>query len=207
MTLTRLSRLTTRLASSTGLSLAEITVILSVASVLGATLTPAVGDYVHDARLTKAQDDARVLANAMARFAFDVGRGAGDPLASTTLMVGPGAIPALGDGGDAAWVLPGTDDHVAFLDDHLMTNTAGHARRASARTFRTGWNGPYVGVSIDPDPWGRRYAVNIGPQAGVPQAVIVLSAGKNGVVETPFDSAYPKPGGDDIVALVTAGGL
>jgi hypothetical protein len=94
-----------------------------------------------------------------------------------------------------------------MLDDHLMTNTAGHAPRVGARAFRTGWNGPYVGASIDPDPWGRRYAVNIGPQTGSGQAVIVLSAGKNGVVETPFTSPYPNPGGDDIVALVTVGGL
>jgi hypothetical protein len=61
------------------------------------------------------------------------------------------------------------------------------------------------------DPWGNRYAVNaalvdLSPGAAMANgqakmAVWVLSAGPNGVVETPFAASIltaVRPGGDDI---------
>jgi type II secretory pathway pseudopilin PulG len=61
-----------------------------------------------------------------------------------------------------------------------------------------GWRGAYLGRSIGPDPWGNRYAANtafLGPAtdaeasgadgySGWTKDVIVLSAGRNGTVNT-----------------------
>lgn len=207
MTLNRLPRLSRRLAGAAGLSLAEITVILSVASVLGATLTPAVGDYVTDARMTKAEDDVRVLANALARLTFDVDLERGDGPVVVDLMVGPGSVPGVGGGGDAAWARSATGDEVVSLDDHLVTNAAGHQGRQTSGLLRRGWRGPYLCTPIGSDPWGRRYAVNVGSRPDTGHAVVVLSAGPNGLIETPFAALVPTPGGDDVVAMVTQGGL
>ena len=200
------SRVSRRLASPSGLSLAEITVILSVASLLGATLTPAVGDYVNDARLTKAQEDVRVLANAVARFEFDVGLGHAASGTPPDLMVGPGLAPGVGDEGGQAWARHAESETVALLDDHLVTNRAGHATASRAGLVRRGWQGPYLGAPVGTDPWGRRYAANVRLFREAGGSVIVLSAGRNGVVETAFMSFHPVAGGDDIVALVTSGG-
>lgn len=60
---------------------------------------------------------------------------------------------------------------------------------------------PGVGVAIDdpPDPWGNQYLVVVGGP-GSSKTVVVISAGPNGTVETPFGSAS-SPKGDDIVAV------
>lgn len=49
-------------------------------------------------------------------------------------------------------------------------------------------------VSVTDDPWQQSYIVNLGAK-GSP--IWVLSAGANGVIETPFEGA-DAPGGDDI---------
>jgi type II secretory pathway pseudopilin PulG len=79
-----------------------------------------------------------------------------------------------------------------------------------------GWSGPYFN-KIEPDPWGNMYLSNaamlhsdsagnyfLGP-------TIVISAGPNETIETPFDM-YPvhiskgPVGGDDMVCVLSAGG-
>lgn len=57
--------------------------------------------------------------------------------------------------------------------------------------------------AIGPDPWGNRYLIVARPR---PHGIVVLSAGPNGLVETPLlsmASGQPgavKPGGDDLAA-------
>ena len=52
------------------------------------------------------------------------------------------------------------------------------------------------------DPWGNRYAVNIKALADGTSCVVVVSAGPNGQIETPFAGAAITAGGDDVVALM-----
>jgi hypothetical protein len=74
-----------------------------------------------------------------------------------------------------------------------------------------GWNGPYFSSDIEADPWGHRYSVNVAlidlsPGAATASgqakmAVWVISAGPNGIIETPFAASIlssAQPGGDDI---------
>jgi hypothetical protein len=66
---------------------------------------------------------------------------------------------------------------------------------------------------IGADPWGNRYLVNVGVLSGVEparsearpaRAIWVLSAGANGIIETPFDqpAATATVGGDDVAVRV-----
>jgi hypothetical protein len=70
----------------------------------------------------------------------------------------------------------------------------------------------YASLPIRSDPWGNRYMVNIGVMraretAGAstePQALWVLSAGPNGLVETPYTTPAVSAvvGGDDVGARI-----
>ncbi|MEW5984643.1 MAG: type II secretion system protein GspG [Acidobacteriota bacterium] len=193
---------TSRLRSYVGMSLAEVSVVLSVGGVLASVAAPAIGDYIAEARYNKARQDTSVIASAFARFTGDVveqsARDGG--WATYQLLAGGGTVPALGSGGDGAW-LASDEAGVGSLDTQLVTNTAGYGvgpwRQVNPRR---GWHGPYVQAGIGPDPWGRRYAINVGGSGNI----LVLSAGPNGLVETAFNGNAIVPGGDDIAATVTS---
>ncbi len=98
------------------------------------------------------------------------------------------------------------------LSQHLLFNGLGYPIRRDPASF--GWDGPYTSPDeVGPDPWNNRYLVNVGlldasqgPQAAsgtVKSAVWVISAGPNGILETPFNQSIASttvPGGDDIGA-------
>jgi hypothetical protein len=86
-----------------------------------------------------------------------------------------------------------------------------------------GWSGPYFN-KIEPDPWGNTYLSNVAMLHSDTDGdyflgpTIVLSAGPNETIETPFDM-YPTHitkgagagpgyvvGGDDAVCVLSAGG-
>ena len=61
--------------------------------------------------------------------------------------------------------------------------------------------GPRLRVTTDP--WGNCYLVNLGASAGDrPATVWVLSAGPNGVVDTPFIAPLDAPAGDDVARRI-----
>jgi type II secretory pathway pseudopilin PulG len=195
------------LRNQRGLSLTEVTIMLSVLSVLTAVLSPTIGDYVNDARQVKASDDVKVLASTFSRFAFDVpqNRNLAHGWATTQMLVGPGDAPATGEGGDATWAAEVDGSSVALLEDHLMVNTPGYpARQAGPHYVAGGWRGAYLS-ELTPDPWGHRYAINVQSFSSSSADVIVLSSGPNGLVETAFDADGVAPGGDDIIAVIAGG--
>lgn len=99
-----------------------------------------------------------------------------------------------------------------LLDDHLVTNRRGYRLRTPGEYG--GWNGPYLSAKLNGDPWGNRYVINScwldgGSTAAdgtgaVRRAVYVVSAGANGVIETPFEQPITdaRAYGDDIVIRV-----
>lgn len=98
------------------------------------------------------------------------------------------------------------------LDDHLTTNRRGYRFRKPGESG--GWNGPYLSAKLKGDPWGKQYVVNSqwldgGSTAadgdGRPRrAVFVVSAGANGIIETPFEQSITEAQafGDDIVIRI-----
>lgn len=200
----RLSLLLSRLGAAKGISTVEVTAVLSAMAMLSGMAAPAVNDYVNEAKMIKARSDVRVIATSFARFATDISADARRPggWATSSLLVGAGAVPAVADGGDNTWMMP-ESAQVTSLDAHLVTNAAGYPAYDPRIGF--GWRGAYINDGIAPDPWGRRYAVNVRVTSSATLDLIVLSAGPNGTIETPFERDGISPGGDDVLALVSSG--
>ena len=92
-----------------------------------------------------------------------------------------------------------------LLDDHVISNRSGYRFRSGGE-YGGGWNGPYLNKTITGDPWGRQYLVNVAWLAnrGGRRAVFVVSAGHNGVIETPYEQSIldARAFGDDIVVRI-----
>lgn len=181
-----------------GFTLIELTVVLAVIVTLALVLTPSIANFINDSRTARARADCQTIAAAVVQFYRDTGffpqwatatnGGAGLLDARLLVLAGMGTrpleeVPSLWSTGISG-----------PLADQLVTNRPGYALRTPTAQF--GWNGPYVASELGSDPWGRRYVVNIGlidtmpgpsTAAGrVKAAVWVLSAGANGIIETPF---------------------
>jgi type II secretory pathway pseudopilin PulG len=95
------------------------------------------------------------------------------------------------------------------LDGYLVTNDRGYRARRPGEA--SGWNGPYVSTTLPGDPWGKQYMINARWLDGgsttadangrARRAVYIVSAGSNGVIETPFEQKITdaRVWGDDIV--------
>jgi hypothetical protein len=180
-------------------------VMLTVTTVVAGALTPVVQDQIAQARFTRALLDTQTIATAVSRFEADVLGQSSKPRGWATfdLLVGAGAAPAVGAGGDTAWAAPLGSAKTGSLDDQLVTNAAGYTSLPQRQTnWIRGWHGPYVGTGIASDPWGNRYAININALSSGASCTVVVSAGPNGQIETAFNGLVILPGGDDVVALV-----
>ena len=63
----------TRLRSDAGMSLIEATIILMILFLLTAVMSPAIGDYVEDARHTKGKEDVEAIGISISRLQRDIG--------------------------------------------------------------------------------------------------------------------------------------
>ena len=197
----------------TGFTLIEVTVVLAVIVTLALVLTPSIANSITDARIARARNDCQTIASGIYQFFRDTGYfpvwkvaqagGTGTSTNRLQLLVSGGNVPF--EDVPTAW----TTGIAGSLADQLITNAPGYAMRTPASLF--GWNGPYFSSELGSDPWGNHYVVNIGlidlspgaaTSGGQPKmAVWVLSAGPNGIIETPFAAsilAAAQPGGDDI---------
>jgi type II secretory pathway pseudopilin PulG len=176
--------MTTRLKSERGMSLVEATIILMVLAILTSVLAPSVGDYVNDARQTKAKEDIEAIGTAIMRMLRDTGKPFPQIAVGTNydhdnrvdLLVSEGNTPSITAGtGTALEADPGDYLVVAALDwddstaqagvelatEHLVTNATGY----TGVTFPAsggprpglGWRGGYLSPATGPDPWGNRY--------------------------------------------------
>ena len=228
-----------RSRSDAGLSLVEVTVMLSILMILAGALIPVVSDSIGSARLVRARNDVLQISVALTNFQRDVGPFVFDgsrmrlPQTSSSLrgvdvLMSEGDMPAVADevpvdshgelvlidpsvGRTSAairpWVAISSFD---LLDFHLRTNGRGYPMALGGPG--TGWNGPYVTKAITGDPWGNKYLINTGYLRGLPPsperctncAVFVISAGPNGVLETPFRQPLANASvfGDDLAVRI-----
>jgi hypothetical protein len=148
-----------------------------------------------ETRVERAQREAEAIANALAQLQADVALlpgwrrvsaiGGSDEESAIEVLVGPGAIPKFATP-DSPWATGRVD----LLRHHLFENLPGYTvvRTATKR----GWRGPYVSA-FNADPWQNRYMVNVGAGRRASgrddpsrYIVAVVSAGPNGIVETPY---------------------
>ncbi|MBT4821129.1 MAG: hypothetical protein HN742_30010 [Lentisphaerae bacterium] len=196
------------------LTLVEMTIILSVIAILTAVLVPTVMSHITQSRILRARQDVRTLSDAITRFYQDTGfvpktTDSVNGVKGTNgvdLLVSAGRAPALPDNSSEmrVWAQGKAD----FFGNHLVNNVPGYTLKS--REDVLGWNGPYLATTPEADPWGNRYMVNVvhlNPSPGVvdngeiKRAVFVVSAGPDGVIETPFDQPVTDVSieGDDIV--------
>jgi prepilin-type N-terminal cleavage/methylation domain-containing protein len=196
-----------------GFTLIELTVVLAVIVTLALILTPSIANSINEARIARARNDCQTIASGMYQFFRDTGffpvwktaqsGGAGTPANRFQLLVSQGNVPV--EDIPSLW----TTGVAGSLADQLVINAPGYTLRSATTPF--GWNGPYFSSQLLADPWGNRYAVNVAlvdlsPGAATASgqakmAVWVLSAGPNGIIETPFAASIltaVRPGGDDI---------
>lgn len=203
---------TTIAKSQKGFTLIEMTVVLGVIATLALVLTPSVNAFINDARAARARGDCKVLTAAVAEFYRDNGfypswtlaqnGGPGLPNNRVQLLVSPGNIAQEDQPG------PWTSGVAGLLSEQLINDAPGYSLKTPTSQF--GWNGPYLSSEINADPWGNRYVVNIElidssasattRSGGVKAAVWALSAGPNGIIETPFGKSILSASlvGDDI---------
>jgi len=126
-------------------------------------------------------------------------------------------------------VFPLDPARMGSCEDQMITNLTGGVQIypepivAFGPYFGQGWRGAYLSPPCASDPWGYTYQVNTkwatmtfgdaspGVEISHCYDVFCLSAGKNGVIETPFGpSIHPFPGGsgtrrggDDWVTVIS----
>jgi hypothetical protein len=161
----------------------EALVALSVLVALSGVLMPIVGEEVGQSRAVTALADLQSIAEGLGRYSRDTlylptgveGR------TNVAWLYGPGTIPtghAFGAGGEAR-----------PLDDALLSDAMGGET----------WSGPYI-PGLHPDPWGYAYLVNADGWLTRQEQPMVLSAGPDGIVQTPADAWEPT--GDDILLVL-----
>jgi hypothetical protein len=189
-------------ACPAGFSTAETSAVIAATSILSATATPQIQEYLESARAVKATGDVRVIAVSIVRLSSHVQRIRVDAKVAPKLLVSDGEIPAIQDATAQPWALPEDRRNADRLDAHLVSNEAGYPTDAAQGNR---WRGPYMD-KLSADPWGSRYAVNVGLLEGTGgHVVLVVSPGPNRIVETPFEAVGLSPAGDDVIALIGRG--
>jgi prepilin-type N-terminal cleavage/methylation domain-containing protein len=194
-----------------GFTLIEVIVAIAVVAVLAGVITPSVIKYMDDSKSARAKNDCLVIGSAIGNFYKDTGRMPNmnsSGTAGITLLVSQGDTPSMASG-IRTWNAATTAGTCDLLGNHLTTNTPkAQSNRIYPTTGELAWRGAYQ-TEFPADPWGNRYAVNIGnainnTNSSLSYAVWVLSAGPNGTVETEFNPNAPATGrslataGDDI---------
>lgn len=198
-----------RPSSQRGLTLVEVAIVVGVMALITGVMAPAGFDLVAQARSIRVQQDCENIRHALVSMLTDLGR---HSLSSEKhggfrldLLVSNAPAPRAATPGEDAWSRPVDDGSVDLLSRHLVTNDPGVGGAGSwplpTEAAGLGWRGAYLPSVPDADPWGHRYAVNV-RYLGLRPDVLVLSAGRDGLVETPFEARNLSYGGDDVAALV-----
>ena len=192
-----------------GFSALEVVAVLGIIATLIAIVVPNVSAFMRESKVTRAEVDLRSIGQALMRFKQDLGRWPifTDPEESASggpdvrVLVGPGENPEPGDSG---WILPmmggvrDASNQVDTLEGQLVKNLS----RYPTSFVALPWQGPYLQGPKE-DPWNHSYLVNVeflwSANFHSTRSVMVLSAGPNGRVETPFDTPTGSALGDDIV--------
>lgn len=168
-----------------GFTLVEVIVIVAILAILAGILVPMIFSQIDEARIARAEADAKSISSAMLTFRKDTGvwpnLSGASCTAATTLLYGAGAEPA-----SLAAAGFNLTSKIKYMDV-LM--------RDSQECYDTAlYKGPYL-PQVEADPWGNHYFLAANNFSNN-NAVFILSAGPNGTVDTPSFSTSLM--GDDI---------
>lgn len=205
-----------RASGEAGITLIEITIVLTVLAVISAVAAPTASRTLDRARVTRALGDQAGIRTAILAFANELPGYQGFNIDGTSpsatpvnMLVSDGDTPREASAtGDARWDDPvdNATGLVDFLERHLVTNNPrGNAAFAYPISGGNQWRGAYLTSPIDPDPWGNRYAVNtkyLQTPANTKMDTFVLSAGPDEQIDTAFEKDGITPGDDDLITVV-----
>lgn len=203
-----------------GISLIEATIVVTAVAILAGVAAPSASRALDRARVARAIGDMEAIKEAIYNFRDEVFQGFTiDGTTSGTEVqtaVSDGDIPAADitdDNGALSGVQMRWDDPVDnttgltdFLERHLVTNNPrGSSANAYPSTGGSQWRGAYINAPLDPDPWGNRYAVNIGltnTPSRTRNDTFMLSAGPDEAIDTLWEVNGATPGDDDLIVMV-----
>jgi type II secretory pathway pseudopilin PulG len=192
-----------RFPSERGLTLLEVTFMITLLAALAAAMAPTLAVTVQSARAARALLDAQKIRDAINNFkvnGFTIFTSNGTQLAGNQVefLYSDGDIPDVGF--STSWRSTTAGSVNDFLEEHLILNSFSGASYSTA--VAPIWRGAYLNGPVDPDPWGNRYAVNVrylGPNVN---DVVVMSAGPDEGIDS-SDTGNPLTAiEDDILVLV-----
>lgn len=173
----------------------EGAIIAAIIVILAGLVVPTVRTWRFKTEESTARADLARIRDAILRFTADLGttptRGRDGRDRQLYRLIGPGLIP------EGAYYY--ADGRQGFLTDHLVRNRP----RGPAGPGYDPWHGPYL-ESLTSDPWGFAYFVVTYPLVlDDDRDCVVVSAGRNGVLDGNYASARdPVAVGDDLIELV-----
>jgi len=209
---------------SKGFTLVEIIVAVALVAILSAAIAPSVLNNIAQGRISRAQSDVQAIAQAIMRFKNDTGKyprlahanrpdTAGESFDFLASLNGDWPVTATGadwatnqtftDGQTANKSTEDFTSHLIFGKSRLQGSADSLYPRADNPDDPNdiGFRGALL--SSDPaDPWGNKYICNVAVLGEIGEPVWVISAGPNGVLETPVrptgSGAATTLSGDDI---------
>lgn len=187
-----------------GLSLLDTAMSLSMLAAVSGIVVPAAAGMMDRARVARAQMEVNAIATALMGYYRDIGKYPGGEKVhyhqqtERLVLASDGTLPEAGSSlAMRQWVQSPRASLYRFL-------------RTSDDYAGDRWRGPYLPNNISEDPWGQAYMVNIScaitsaTSGERKRAVFVLSAGPNGVVNTPFHqfASRAETLGDDIAIRI-----
>jgi len=168
------------------LTLIEAMLSLSAATLVTAVVIPAATSMLNAAKEARVKMELNAIAAGLAEYVRDIG-------------YFPGVKPA--NAQEESVLVLATDAPIPPAETPQWTD----AHRLSLRQYlcfqgaeaEPSWSGPYLNTSVNDDPWGNAYVINVSAARG--GAVFALSAGRNGQIDTPFEQLIGNAaiGGDD----------
>ncbi len=200
-----------------GFTLIEMVVVLAVVAILAAILVPTISQNINDAKVTRATNEAQVIAAAISSFFKDLGRWptsngtTGNPDA-IRLLYGPGDTPSLSAVTTAGywlntggWTAPNLDTFAnQLLENDPKDASVDYDDNTTTPLPEFRWKGPYL-IEAKKDPWSCHYSCNIMyTYDTTSNAVGVWSAGPDRTADTPTTQAAStfSLGNDDVIARI-----
>jgi general secretion pathway protein G len=165
-----------------GFSVIELVVVIAIIVGLAGVVVPIVTQEMNDSKKANAIADINRLATALNQYIKDTLFFPTGTHGTTTLhyLYTDGTLPTRNS------FTSGEGRHVG---EFLCSNIHGGDR----------WKGPYLD-SAACDPWGNAYIVNVQGFYSASERAMIISAGPDGLMETPTASLNPE--GDDLMLLI-----